>query len=207
MGAASAGQRKPEALGLVTHTGWAHAVAITLQDGVPLVLLKQRLPMWGPVKPGEDHLYHRAADLPLDAARRALAADEREGRRVSAASFRKFAQELITRGYRLVAVRLVDRIRRPLPPLETVLASHPLLHAAEGLFFRRVLVAEAGKLIPDTAQLDGDDLPKGVAKAARLSTGDVAECLARAGKSAGRPWTQEHRLCALAGWLALLARK
>ncbi|HUJ73612.1 MAG TPA: hypothetical protein VL359_02090 [bacterium] len=203
-GSAPATGAVPAALGLVVHTGWAHAVAVAWRGNALLVLQTGRIALWEPPDAAAAQAYHRAAGLSLPAAQRALAADEKTARRVTAQSLRSLQEELAGRGYPLTAIRVVDKARRPLPALPQVLGSHPLLHAAEGAFFRAVVLAEAGRLTRDAAQLDGSALPGAVARAARLTPQALAGHLARAGKLAGAPWGQEQRRCALAAWLALL---
>ncbi|MBI3993046.1 MAG: hypothetical protein HY342_07215 [Candidatus Lambdaproteobacteria bacterium] len=195
----------PAALGLSVHTGWAHAVAVAVHNDTPSVVYKERMALWEPSQRGAAHFYHRAAQLPLAAVGPALAEDELESRRVTAQSLQHVTGELGRLGYRLVAARVVDRPRRPLPPLEKVLTSHPLLHAAEGALFRDIVLSEAAKVIADATEIDAAVLLEGVARAAALSPTVVAERLARAGKIAGSPWSREHQQCALAAWFALAA--
>ena len=195
---------RPAAVGLAVHTGWAQAVAVASRQSTLVVLHSQRIALWNPPDPAAAQAYHRAAELPLETAERAIAEDEKDGRRVAAQSLRRITGELGRQGYRLVAVRVVDRVRRPLPTLAKVLASHPLLHAAEGALFRRIALSEAGRLVDDVAEVDGADLLERAGKAAGLSSPRVSAHLARAGKISGTSWTKEHRNCALAAWAALL---
>ena len=82
---------------------------------------------------------------------------------------------------------------RDVPPPERVLASHMLLHAAEGELYRSVLVdadAAAGLAVhvvpPDAVTVDAH-----------------ADLLATMGKAAGAPWRADHKLAVVAALAAL----
>ena len=197
----------PAALGLVVHTGWAHAVALALGEADLVILCKDRLALWEPPDAEAAQAYHRAAELGLEAARRSIASDERTARRVAARSLGRLADALDQRGHRLRAVRVVDRPRRPLPPLASILGAHPLLHAAEGALFRGVALAEAARLASDAAEVHEAELPERAARASGLTPAEVAARLASAGKVAGPPWSREHKACALAAWIALAEQR
>jgi hypothetical protein len=140
-------------------------------------------------------------------ARRVIAEDEAVSRRVAADSLRRIAGLVEKQGFHLAAARVADKARKPLPPLEKILTAHPLIHAAEGELFRQIALTEAKALLQDAKQIDSDTLLGAVATAAGISPRTATAQLERGGKAAGSPWTQEHRLCALAAWLGLLPRK
>jgi hypothetical protein len=78
-----------------------------------------------------------------------------------------------------------------LPPLESILKSHAMIHTAEGVFYREILVEACERL--------GLRVERVLEKA-------LAAELARVngwGRSLGPPWTQDHKFAAL-GALAVL---
>ncbi len=82
---------------------------------------------------------------------------------------------------------------KPLPPLERILSSHPLLHAAEGQLARDAVAAAAemeGLRVAHVA-------PEQAADAA------VSPAIARIGRAAGPPWAADQRHAAAAAWAAL----
>lgn len=75
-----------------------------------------------------------------------------------------------------------------IPAVEDILASHPLIHRAEGMFYRDVLLAAA-----EACGLEVTLTPP--------STLDVkGPALAAAGKVVGKPWASDWKLAALAAW-------
>lgn len=80
----------------------------------------------------------------------------------------------------------------PVPDsLATILASHALMHAAEGQLYRDALLEAAAAC----------GLPaRGVARrrAVALLTGELADAVALLGTRAGHPWRKQHKLAAVA---------
>lgn len=84
----------------------------------------------------------------------------------------------------------------PLPEsVSAILASHALMHAAEGQLYRNALL-DAATLLgqPGTA------VPRRQAES-RLA-GDLAGIIETMGKAAGPPWRKEHKLAAVAALTA-----
>jgi hypothetical protein len=93
---------------------------------------------------------------------------------------------------------------RALPPLAKILAAHPLIHTAEGEFFRHAVHSACeGLEIPVTAiRVRELDARAKVAFAKRA--GQVQSSIASLGRSVGPPWTSDHKTAALAAALLLV---
>jgi hypothetical protein len=99
-------------------------------------------------------------------------------------------------GHAVVGCGLLLASGRPLPPLEKILASHPLLHTAEGELFRDALRAACREC----------GLPLTVVKERELFTRAserIERHVAAMGKGIGPPWRQDQKFAAAAAWLAL----
>jgi len=95
---------------------------------------------------------------------------------------------------------------RPLPPLAKILASHPLLHTAEGELFRDALRAACRDCgLPIVTVKERELFPLAAADL-RLPAERIEHHLAAMGKGIGPPWRQDQKLAAVAAWLALLGR-
>jgi hypothetical protein len=105
---------------------------------------------------------------------------------------RKVASAAVWAGGELHACALFGQ-PRPLPSLERILSSHPLLHAAEGQLSRDAVAA--------AAEMEG----LRVAHIAPEQAADVAitTAIATSGRTAGPPWAADQRHAAAAAWLAL----
>ncbi len=95
---------------------------------------------------------------------------------------------------------------RPLPALEKILAAHPLIHTAEGEFFRQTASQAFESLhIPVTAirERDLDERAKAAfGNAATRMRGNISSL----GREIGPPWTKDHKTAALAAALITASR-
>jgi hypothetical protein len=90
-----------------------------------------------------------------------------------------------------------------LPALDKILASHALIHTAEGEFYRNALV-EAGEHCGLTVKGAKErELFEIGAAQLHLSIKQLERCIAELGRPIGPPWTQDQKYAALAAWLTL----
>jgi hypothetical protein len=172
------------ALGVAPRSSSALMVVLTGPPDVRL-LARTHVDLVGDDLPAQ--AYHAAAGLPLLQAEQLVRrwADE------ATASVRACIAEL-TRDSGLVAVGIAA-VFRPVPALDVVLRSHPLLHMAEGQLAREVVAEAAAQVGLPVHYLD----PKG-----RHDPAAVERTVAL-GRAAGPPWRKEHRMAALAALTAL----
>jgi hypothetical protein len=107
-------------------------------------------------------------------------------------------------GYEPLACGLVAAAGRPLPGLEKILASHALIHAAEGQLFRDALAAAAERAHLPVAALPERELGTRARAALALTEDELRERLAAFGRALGPPWRQDEKQATLAAWLVLL---
>jgi hypothetical protein len=190
------------ALGFSARTGWAAAVAVALDDRGRLVLLDRRVvELIDGTVPRQ--VYHAASGLPLDRAATMVRRSERVAGELAGAAVASMVAELASRGEGAVAVGIPVGGSQIPAELETVLASHTLLHAAEGDLFRQALmVAAEGQGLEVFAVPARDLMP-----AAGRKLGSSADALRRAltelGRPLGPPWRKDEKDATLAAWLAL----
>jgi hypothetical protein len=92
---------------------------------------------------------------------------------------------------------------RPIPELAKVLASHALIHAADGEHFRNALAAAAEACGLETLRVAEKDVAARVAERLRLSPAQLTRRVAGWRRELGAPWTADQKLAALAAWAAL----
>jgi hypothetical protein len=92
---------------------------------------------------------------------------------------------------------------KSLPPLEKILKSHAMVHAAEGELYRRVFAEASAALGAPPARVPAAALAHRAAAAAGLSPAKLAAHLAAMGKASGKPWAADQKQAALVAWLAL----
>jgi len=92
---------------------------------------------------------------------------------------------------------------RPLPGLAATLASHALIHTAEGEFFREA-VAYAGQSIKlPIFRIKERELLGTAGAKFRVSSDELGRRLTELGKTLGPPWRQDEKYAALVASLAL----
>ncbi len=107
------------------------------------------------------------------------------------------------KAYEAVACGVVLGSGRVLPALDKILASHALIHTAEGEFYRNALV-EAGEHcgLTVTGVKERKLFESGAAQL-HLSIKQLERCIAELGRPIGPPWTQDQKYAALVAWLTL----
>ena len=127
---------KRAAIGIRMHSGWGALVAVSNNAGTVEVIDRRRVALTAPGTPGANQPHHFAENLELPEAEKFLGNCFAASKRLAMAAVRDVVGELRGRQYRVVGSAVLLASGRPLPPLSKILASHALIHAAEGEFFR-----------------------------------------------------------------------
>jgi len=191
------------AIGFRAHSGWAAMVAVSLEKGMPVVLERRKLLLVKTFSYTFRQPYHTAEKMPLDDAAEFVRGVQNESCELALAGIRSLQRELEKLGYKLTGCSLLLASGRTLPELEKILASHAMIHAADGELFRdSIRYSCAHAKIPLTALKERVLL---ATAAERLNKRPVFlnRHLAALGKSLGPPWTQDEKMSALAAWLVL----
>jgi len=196
----------PAAIGLRAHSGWAAAVAITAPAEDPAVIMRRRIDMRERGVAGPSQPYHAAVGLDIREAERLIASFSARAAELAATPLRRMVEDLRQLGHPVHGCGLLLASGRPLPPLAKILASHPLLHTAEGELFRDALRAACRDCgLPIVTVKERELFPLAAADL-RLPAERIEHHLAAMGKGIGPPWRQDQKLAAVAAWLALLGR-
>jgi len=190
--------RRKAALGLKVRTGRATVIAVGGNADAPVILTKALAQVAFTFEEGA--IFHVAQDKPLEAASTFVRERERE--------FVVRAREELDRILGPCDVEIVGAIlaappAKALPRLESILKSHPLVHAAEGELYRRVFADACIALDARPERVEPSVLANRVCKVVGLSATKVAAHLTAMGKASGKPWAAEQKEAALAAWLAL----
>ena len=197
------------ALGLRVHSGWAVLAAVAGPLAAPTVLERRRIELADRTVPGGVQPFHAARLLPLEEARRLVGQSLEGATRLARGALAAAAAELRPRGTEVIACGLIQSSARSLPELGAVLASHALVHTAEGELFRDALAAAAADLGLPVLRIKERDLLDRCAAKLAVATGaacDVERRLADLGRTLGPPWRQDEKLATVAAWLALAER-
>jgi hypothetical protein len=194
------------ALGFRVHSGWAVAVAVTGSPGnpimQPIVLERRRIEIADAAIPGSKQPYHAAASLDLGKAETLIGRCRESSASLAGGAIAGLAARLSEK-HRLVGSAILFGSGRPLPELAAILRSHPLIHTAEGEFFRQVLVSAAeGCSLPVTLVKEREAWDR-AAGIWRLELQALQKRIDTLGRSLGPPWRQDEKLASLAAWIAL----
>lgn len=170
------------AVGFRAHSGWA--VAVTVAGGEAID--RRRIEICDCLMPGSAQPYHHVARRPLAEAERFLKQCAEISTAMAEAAVRRLVADLAVSGYRASGCTILLGSGRPLGELSKTLASHPLIHTAEGEFYRDALREGCRRCGLAVNGIKERDLCSRLDEAAGL------------GKKLGPPWRQDEKLCALA---------
>ncbi len=148
------------------------------------------------------HIYPALKET-LAEAERYLAECAGVSERLALAAVGNVVRELDGRGYRIVGCAVLLGVGRALPGLEKILAAHPLIHAAEGEFFRNAVRKACDGLKICVVGIPEREVEERALAAFGNAAGGVERRIARMGKSIGPPWTKDHKTAALAALVVL----
>src|SRR6266404_1385336 len=115
------GHLKQAAIGFRVHSGWAAVVAVCVEKGAPIVLVKQRVHLVDTFTYEFRQPYHTAEKMLLGQAREFIARMQAEARRLAYRAIRELASRTQEQGVKLTRCGLLLASGRPLPGLEKIL--------------------------------------------------------------------------------------
>jgi hypothetical protein len=197
---------KSAALGFRAHSGWTALVALSVTKGAPCALVRQRIDLVETFTYRFRQPYHSAKNMPLDAARAFISGVQTQARSLAYRAIRELQESLQAQGHRLTRCGLVLASGRPLPNLPDILASHALIHAADGELFREALLHACARcgLLSKTAK--ERELLNEASRVLRFTPSALTRRIADLGRPLGAPWSQDEKLASLIAWLALASK-
>jgi len=194
-------RRKPghaAALGFRAHTGWAAAVAVTL-DGRAI---ERRRIAYEPAP--TRFIYHHAAELSSQAAADTLIAAARaEATEKAREEIAKLIGTVRDNGITVVAAGVPGGNTRLPGTLGEILAAHSRIHAAEGAFYRDVLAESCVLADLPVRRTPERDLWMLASTAVSCSEDKLRERLVAMGRQIGPPWGEDQKIATLAALIAL----
>jgi hypothetical protein len=191
------------AVGLRAHSGWAAAVTVGGDTTAPVLLDRRRLALAYDPTPRPVQPYHASEGLPLAKAERIVGNAIEKARRFGERDLRALAADLLSLGYELDCGVVLSGSGRTLPALESVLASHALIHAAEGEMFREALRHAGRRAGLSVLDVKEKELSLRASEVLGIPEAKRKHLLDALGRAAGPPWAQDQKLAALAAWIAL----
>ena len=193
----------PSAIGIRVHSGWGALVAISGKAGAVEVLERRRVQIIDPRVSGAAQPYHFAEQLEIREAERHIEKCAAMAATLALAGVREVLHGLRDRGYHLAGAAILLSSGRPLPALPQILASHAMIHAAEGDFFRQAFREACESLKIPVTGIRERDLDERAAAIFGKAGPQVKTRIAVLGRSLGPPWTADQKSAALAAAIVL----
>jgi hypothetical protein len=189
------------AIGFRPHSGWAALVAVADTPESVTVVERRKIQLAGPGIPKQP--YHAVENLSVEKADARIREWVQGSRRLASQAFGETLDELRRKGHQVAGCALLLASGRPLPGLAAILASHALIHTADGEHFREAIVHAAGKRRLTVAGIREKEIWERASAQLLLSIEELRRHIDGLGKTLGPPWTQDQKLAALAAWMAL----
>ncbi|MBZ5628565.1 MAG: hypothetical protein LAO06_06840 [Acidobacteriia bacterium] len=196
---------KAAAIGCRAHSGWAALVIVAGTVDAPKILERRRIVIADPKIPGSKQPYHAAEKLPFQQAEQLVARCTERSQALARQELRAAVEQARSSGHEVAGCGVLLASGRPLPDLAATLASHALIHTAEGELFRNVIAEASREMnVPVTGVKERELLARAYAALGKSDT-ELQRYLQERGRELGPPWTQDEKYATLAAWLALAA--
>jgi hypothetical protein len=193
----------PVAIGFRVHSGWAALAAVAAPLQALQVIDRRRIELVDRAIRGSAQPFHAAKELPIDDAARLIERCTESSRLLACQALRTAIDELREKGYRVIASGVLLASGRALPALAATLASHALIHTAEGELFREVVAFASQRCELPVVKVKERELLERAGARLRVSAVELDDRLKEIGRSIGPPWRQDEKYAALVACLAL----
>lgn len=198
---------KSAAIGIRVHSGWGALVAMAGLQGMEEVIMRRKVVIIDAKASGVTQPYHYVEEMELRAAERHLSKCAADSCRLALQALSQIAKELREGDFHLEGSAILLGSARPLPDLDEVLASHALIHAAEGEFFRQAFREALERLEIPVTGIRERELKDCATATFGKAASDIQNRINAMGRSLGPPWTQDEKTSALAAAIVLAKGK
>ncbi len=199
------GKKMRAAVGMRVHSGWAAAVVMGGTSRAPRVLDRRRIVIFDAKIAGSKQPFHAAEGMELKKAEAHIARCKSSTRKMSRAAFGAMVKEMRAQGHEVIGCGLLLASGRPVGTLAEALASHAMLHTAEGQFYRDALREASEHFAVPVMGVREKELFVRAAETLCISEKEIRRRVGEMGKAIGAPWSQDEKLAAVAAWMVLKA--
>jgi hypothetical protein len=204
--AAQTAATETAAIGFSPHSGWAAMVVLGGTAAAPVLLARSRVQLIDDRDPESKQPYHAVEFLCVEEATGRLDGYMAVATRLAQDSIRAQSEELKGRGVALRSVGIVESSSRKQISLPSILASHALIHAADGDHFRNALFVAAEQCRLGVCRVPARGLEDHASKCLRLPINRMLETIKNLGLGKGPPWGADQKKAALLAWSLLADR-
>ena len=187
------------AFGVRMHSGWGVVVCISDNSAAPEIVDRRRIGIIEPTMEGAKQPYHFAERLNLEEAERHIQKCAAASQCLALNAVGEVLDAVSVRDYRVVGCAILLASGRALPSLQKILASHALIHTAEGEFFRNVVMNACETCRIPVVGIREHELDQRAKATLGKAAARARQHISSLGKTVGSPWTQDEKNAALAG--------
>jgi hypothetical protein len=191
------------AVGFRVHSGWAAAVVVRGPADAPVVVDRRKIQLVKTFSYTFRQPYHTAEKMPRPDGVKFIREVQSDARRLALSSLRSLQTDLADGDFKLARGALLLASGRALPALEQILASHALIHTADGELFRDSLRAACARCHLPVRGIREKELFLAASKTLGIEAATLKRRVTALGKALGPPWSQDEKFAALAAWLTL----
>ncbi len=190
-------------LGFRVHSGWAATIVLCGPPDAPVVVDRRKIQLVKTFTYTFRQPYHTAEKMLRQDALKFIRGVQSDSQRLALSSLRSLQTDLAEGDFKIVRGALLLSSGRALPELEQILASHALIHTADGELFRDSLRTACARCDLPLQGIREKELFATASKALGIQAAILKRRIAAFGKSLGPPWSQDEKFAALAAWLTL----
>jgi hypothetical protein len=194
---------KKVAVGFRVHSGWSAVVVVSLEKAVPVALRRMRVQMVKTFSYAYRQPYHTAEKMELAEAEEFVAAVRAEAEELAYKALRALKLEMKRLQWKLDGGCLLLASGRALPEFAKILASHALIHTADGELFRAAIRGACARCGVRVKTIRERELVERCAEKFSLKPKEALRHAAELGREFGAPWTQDEKFATLGAWWTL----
>jgi hypothetical protein len=178
-------------------------VAVCVEKSSPRVLARERVHLVETFTYRFRQPYHTAEKMPLSEACEFVAQVKAEAERLAHRAIHALQSDLQKQEFQLRRCALLLASGKPLPSFNHILASHALIHTADGELFREALSRASACCGLEIVGIKEKELLECARQTLRAQPVVLLRRVTELGKPFGSPWSQDEKFATLAAWLAL----
>jgi hypothetical protein len=196
-------QQLAAALGVAPHSGWAAVVALGSAPTGPRVLARTRIELIEERFPESKQPYHAVEALAVEEAAQRLDRYRAQAEGMAHSALQHVGEDLAAYGFRLKSAGILESSGRKGSPLRSILASHSLIHMADGDHFRNALAAAAQRIGLVVCRVPVRDLDAQAEALLHRPLIHLQDVVSKMGRQVGPPWGADQKKAALLALLLL----
>lgn len=194
---------KSAAIGFSPHSGWAAMVVVGGSAAAPELFARSRVQLIDAHDPESKQPYHAVESLCVEEATGRLDGYMAVATRLAHDCIRAQSEQLKQRGMVIRSVGIIDSSSRKQVSLPSILASHALIHAADGDHFRNALFVAAEQCRLQVCRIPVRELEAHAGKCLSRPVNRILETVNKLGLGKGPPWGADQKKAALLAWTLL----